>query len=134
MSGVYQVAARIILFILSLIIIFHFIVLLQFIPFEYVWGGRLKTKQEMYVFESVSIFINLLLISIVLVKTRALKLNVSFKVIRFCLFFMSALFLLNTLGNLNAISSTETLVFTPITFILSVACLVLALEKKQEVS
>jgi hypothetical protein len=134
MTGVYQLAARILLFFLSLIIIFHFIVLLQFIPFEYVWGGRLKTKQEMYVFESISIFINLLLIGIVLIKTKVLKLNLPFKLIRFCLFFVSALFLLNTLGNLNAISSTETLVFTPITFILSIACLVLALEKKQEVS
>jgi hypothetical protein len=134
MSGVYQLAARILIFFLSLIVIFHLIVLLQFIPFESVWGGRLKTKQEMYLFESVSIFVNLVFLSIVLTRIKILILNIPFKLIRFCLFLMSALFLLNTLGNLNALSSTETLVFTPITFILFIACLVLALEKKQEVS
>lgn len=134
MTGIYQLAARTILFFLSFSLIFHFIILLQFIPFDYVWGGRLKTKEQMYGFESISILVNILFVIIVLIKIKVLHFNIPFQLIRYCLFFMSALFLLNTLGNLNAVTSAETLVFTPITFILSMACLVLALEKKQETS
>ena len=34
--------------------IFHLLILSQIIPFEIVWGGKLKTTEEMYVFESIS--------------------------------------------------------------------------------
>src|SRR5688500_3953301 len=76
----------------SLIIVFHFLVLLQVIPFENVWAGKLKTVSEMYVYESVSIAVNCLLIIVVLVKGKLIHLNISPKVINFLLWIFVILF------------------------------------------
>jgi len=38
--------------------IFHLLILVRVIPYEITWGGRLKTVEEMYVFETISILIN----------------------------------------------------------------------------
>jgi len=55
-------AIKLLIGLLSLVIVFHILVLLQIIPYNIAWGGRLKTVQEMYVFEIVSIALNLFLI------------------------------------------------------------------------
>ena len=35
--------------------IFHIMILVRVIPYEITWGGRLKTVEEMFVFETISI-------------------------------------------------------------------------------
>ena len=115
--------------ILSATIFFHLLIILGFIPFENVWGGRLKSKEEMLKFETLSIFINLVFIFVVFMKMRVLKLKVSPKVITGFLWTMAALFVLNTVGNLFAINHLEKYIATPITLILSILCIILAREK-----
>ena len=41
--------------------LFHVLILIRLIPYEIAWGGRLRTLEEMYVFEGLSIAINLFL-------------------------------------------------------------------------
>lgn len=118
----------------SLTIIFHLLVIIQIIPFEIVWGGRLTSVQQMYVSESISVALNLLFLVIVLVKTKFLNWPIPPKVITVFLWLMFALFLLNTLGNLLSVSSLEKKIFTPITILLSIFCFILALPIKKESS
>ncbi|MBK0402216.1 hypothetical protein I5M27_04425 [Adhaeribacter sp. BT258] len=125
----FHFALIIVLVINSLIILFHAAVLLGFVPFEYVWGGKLQTAEEMYVFESVSIAINLLLIGLVLLKGRLLAAPVPIKLINVLLWAFVAVFALNTLGNLAAETTLETLIATPLTFILAILCWRLALSE-----
>ena len=117
------------LIILSLIIVFHVLVLTGIIPFEIVWGGRLKTQEQMLKFEAASIFINLVMVGIVSLKTGLLKAPVSPFFIRVCLWAMFALFLLNTLGNLASVNAFEKMVFTPLTLLLALFSLRLVLSK-----
>ena len=55
------------LILLSLFLIWHFIILLKLIPYNLVWGGRLKSDKEMYRFEIFSILINALFVIVILV-------------------------------------------------------------------
>lgn len=41
------------LFLFSIIMIFHFLILVGVIPYTIVWGGRLNSDIEMYRFEAV---------------------------------------------------------------------------------
>ena len=52
----------------SIVIVFHICIVLKIIPYSITWGGRLKNDGEMYVFETLSIVINLLLSWVLLMK------------------------------------------------------------------
>lgn len=93
---------EIILAILLFVIIFHFCIVLKIIPYDITWGGRLKNDNEMYVFEAISIFINLFFAVILLMKGNYLAYNFPEKFINFSLWIFIVLFLINTFGNLIA--------------------------------
>ena len=110
----------------SLILVFHLLVLSGIVPYDIAWGGRLKSREEMFVFESVSISLNTFMMIVVAVRSEFLSLSINRKVIRGILWGMTILFALNTVGNLFAVSSWETIIFTPITLVLSLLSLRLA--------
>lgn len=118
------------LLLLSLVMIFHLSILTQIVPYDVVWAGKLKTKQEMYVFESVSILINSILISTLLIKGNYLKINISRKIINAILWIHVVLFSLNTLGNLTAKTLFEKAVFTPLTFVSAILIFIIVKPNK----
>jgi hypothetical protein len=128
----FKVAIWIAIILSSLIIIFHFLVLLQIIPFENVWAGKLKSVEEMYVFESISIVVNCILILIILVKGQIINLKISPKVINTILWIFVILFSLNTLGNLASKTNLETFIATPLTFLFAFLCFRIVINTKEE--
>ena len=86
----------------SIITVFHSCILLKIIPYHITWGGRLQNDQEMYVFETTSIAINLFLIWILLMKGDFVKYKFPVKVIHVILWIFVVVFALNTVGNLFA--------------------------------
>lgn len=127
-----RVATIGLLLLLSLFVLFHSTILLGIIPFEMVWGGRLKNHAQMLSFESFSILANLIMLAVVGVKAGLLRLRVHPKVIMAGLWIMFVLFLLNTVGNALSTNELEKLLFTPVTLLLSFFSLVLALNKEQK--
>lgn len=115
---------------LTLVMIFHLSILTQIVPYDIVWAGKLKTKQEMYVFESVSILINSILITTLLIKGNYLKINISHKIINAILWIHVVLFSLNTLGNLTAKTMFEKAVFTPLTFVSAILIFIIVKPNK----
>lgn len=85
----------------------HFLILLQIIPYNIAWGGRLQTVQEMYTFETVSILISLIFIYILAQKGNFVRAAFSDKTLTVILWIFFALFILNTIGNLLAQSTFE---------------------------
>lgn len=110
------------------VILFHLLVITGIIPYTIVWGGRLQTQREMILFESVSIIVNALLISVVYIKWKPIQPGLR-KTATVILWLFAVLFFLNTIGNLMAKATLETIVFTPLTFISSILCVRLAIEK-----
>lgn len=125
-----EIAGIILLTLFSLAIVFHLLVLMEFIPNDIVWGGRITVKEELYIFESISIFMNLLFLLIVSLKTGKLTFKHNQKLIQVLLWFMSIVFLLNTIGNLLAKTTTETIIFTPVTFISAICGFILLSKEK----
>jgi len=102
-----QTALKIMIGLVSALMIFHFLILFKVIPYDITWGGRLKSDEEMYVFEGVSIAINGILLLLLLLKGRFIGQVKSFKFINFILWVFLVLFGLNTIGNLFAETTFE---------------------------
>ena len=116
------------LILLTLFLVLHFIILLKLIPYNLVWGGRLKSDKEMYRFEIFSILINSLLLIVILGQANFWMINIPNKIITYALWLMTGLFLLNTLGNVTSKNKLEQRLFTPITILLAIFSLILALS------
>ena len=114
-----QQSIKIMLVLLSIVMVFHVLVIIQIIPYTIVWAGKLKSYKDMYEFEGSSIFINLMLILILLARGQYIQLPVSQQFISIVLWLFVLLFALNTIGNLFAKTNFEKFVFTPLTFISS---------------
>ena len=121
-------AAIVLLSIFCLTIMFHVFILLKIIPYKIVWGGRLKSNADMYKFESVSLALNIIFIIVVLFKVNYLILPFHEIILTVALWVMVALFLLNTVGNLLSKNKLEKIIFTPITLVLLLFTILLAIE------
>lgn len=111
---------------------FHFLVISQIIPYSIVWGGRLKSVSEMIQFELVSIILNALFLFFMLIIHGTIKIKLHPIFEKTVLLLMFGLFSINTLGNMLAKSTMETLIFTPITLISAVFCFILVYKKQVE--
>lgn len=118
---------------LAMITVFHLLVISGIIPFQIVWGGRLENFSQMLFLEMVSISLNLLMIAIVAIYANLLKWRINQVVIRIGLWAMFVLFFINTIGNLFSINELEKLIFTPVTLLLSLFSLRLAINKSKSV-
>lgn len=114
--------------VLSITLLMHMGILLKRIPYSFVWGGRLKTDKEMYRFEAVSVSVSLICLWIALERLNVTNL-ISQKYSTAALWVMALLFLINTLGNLFSKNKFERNVFTPLTLLLTIFCIILAINQ-----
>lgn len=125
----FELAANASLVLYGIFFIFHLLVLAGIIPLNIIWGGRIKNRNDLIVFEVFSIVLLFICILLTLLRTKYVN-HAKFKTItQIGMWFLFALFLLNTVGNLFAITLIEKIAFTPITALLSFFALRLALGK-----
>lgn len=115
---------------ISLVIVFHFLVIAGIVPFDIVWGGRLRDRAQMLAFETASIIINLIMLLIISIRAGFIKTSIKMKFINIMIGIMSVLFLLNTIGNLLSNNDLEKLIFTPLTFILFILTFQLSIKNE----
>lgn len=115
----YKTSITILLGLLSAVILFHTAVIAKAVPYNVAWGGRLQNDSEMYVFESVSILINLFLGLLLLMKADWIKFKFKEKATDFMLWIFLALFVLNTVGNIFAKTNFEKW-FAVLTFVFAI--------------
>ena len=88
------------------------------------WGGRLENDIEMFVFEMMSVLINLFLAVLLLIKGKDLSCFIPMKVVNIILWVFLFLFGINTVGNIVAKTLFEkslsllTLIFTYLIWII----------------
>lgn len=124
----FNITINLLFILFGLITIFHFLIIFQFIPYEMTWGGNLKTLEEMYVFEGISILINTIMMYVVFIKRTFIISNTTNKIINRIILAMAVIFLINTLGNLTTKNILKFAIATPMTLILSILCLRLSFE------
>lgn len=122
---------KIVLSIIGLITLFHFAIILKIIPYEITWGGRLENDSEMYVFEAISILINLILIFAMLIKGKFIRQIIPSKIVTIILWIFVVIFCLNTIGNLFAETYFEKS-FSLITLLLSILIWVIIKSKNNK--
>lgn len=124
-----KLSIKIILCIIIAVTVFHICILFKLIPYDIAWGGRLTNDQEMYVFESISIVINLFLGLVLLIKGNFIKQLLPIKAVNAILWVFLVIFALNTVGNLLAKTNFEKL-FSIITLALSLLLWVILKKPK----
>lgn len=97
-----KLSQKIALIIIVAYCIFHALVLFQIIPYNIVWGGRVKAISEMYILEGVALIIMLFIGAVLSMKNRLLKPIFTAKTIKRILLVFAIFFMLNTIGNLLA--------------------------------
>ena len=123
-----HVSAIAVIVILSCTIVFHLLVLTGVVPYTIVWGSRLTSNEEMIRFEVFSLLINGIMVTVVLMSAGYIQAKVNRSLLRFMLWAMAVLFFLNTIGNILSTNELETIIFTPLTFLLALLCMRLAIE------
>jgi hypothetical protein len=116
------------LFILTLVILFHLLVITGVVPFQIVWGGRLKDTSQMLVFETLSILLNGLMLSVVVIQAGLARVSLHRLTLKIAFWLMGALFFVNTIGNLVSLDALEQVVFTPLTLLLALFSFRLAIN------
>src|SRR5690349_6469721 len=125
-----KLAGNILLFSLGLLVIFHILVLLRVVPATIIWGGQIQgVPANLVTLETVALFVTAIFILIVAAKTGYLQAGKVSGSVNIGVWLIFAYLLLNTLGNLASGISFEKLLFAPITIILALCALRLAIEK-----
>ncbi|RJS67469.1 hypothetical protein [Priestia filamentosa] len=124
-----RMASYIILAINTLTLLMHVLILLNILPYDFVWGGRLKRQEDVILFEMVSILIQMIFISIVAVKAGYILKGQFKRTSNIGIWGIFGVMILNSIGNLASHSFLETVVMTPITFLLALLVFRLAIEK-----
>lgn len=107
MSFIDKYAIKLFLRLLLIIILFHLCIIIKIIPYNITWGGRLQNNTEMYVFETISIFINASLSWVLLMKGNYVKYQFPPKIIIAILWIFLIILSFNTIGNIFAKTSLE---------------------------
>lgn len=113
-----------------LIVVFHSLVLAQVIPFNIVWGGKFQNFNEVKTFEIISILAILVITTFIFIKAYGVYSKITTVMVNAVIWLFVVLFSLNTIGNLLAEKSTETIIFTPITLVFAILCSRIGLEEK----
>lgn len=114
----------------GLLAVFHVLVLVGVVPATIVWGGQVGASPEsLLVAELIALAITALFAVIVASRTGYLKADRFRTATKIGVWLIFAYLLLNTLGNLASAVSIENLIFAPLTVLLALCALRLALEK-----
>jgi hypothetical protein len=127
----FRAAGLLILLLLSIALFYHVLIITRVVAYEKVWGGRLTSDEQMYRFESISIVVNLLILVVAVSRLAFKSLHDNKSLSIFCWIF-TALYALNTVGNIFAQTKFERIVFTPLTLLLSISFARLALGEQDD--
>lgn len=116
------------IFLLSALILFHLAILLNLLPGKIVWGGRMKSEQQLYLMEPVSLFINIMMLLLVI--RYANEKGRRFKGISILFMLMFIFFVINSIGNLFSLSFLEAIIFTPVSVLLALFSLRIFIETR----
>lgn len=125
-----KVAIKIMFGLLGAVLIYHFLIFFEFIPYDRVWAGRLKSVEEMKTFETFSILVNVFMITVMIIKYQNLQNQKPNRIIDILIWVFALFFSLNTFGNLFSQNILELIFGTLFTLIAAILCVLIAKKKK----
>lgn len=133
---VFKTAILASLFILGILAVFHIailigILLFDYVPLDFLWGGKIKTEAQLLNFEIVSLLTTVIFIFLLLIRSKWINLPKLMGVTRIALWMVFVLFLLNTIGNALAETTFERL-FAIVSGVLALLFLRIVIEKNNK--
>lgn len=128
----FRPAANLLIVILCSVIVFHLLVMMGIVPREWVWGGHLRTTKDVVVFESVAVVVGLVIVAVVSGKKRYMRSGAVPGVVNMILWVFALMFVLNTAGNMVATTSMESKIFTPISAVSALLCVLVAAARGEQ--
>lgn len=129
-----KLAANILLLAMGLVAIFDVLVLLGIVPSDIVWGGQIRdSATNRVLLELVALLVAAIFAVIIAAKIGYLEARRFRKAVTVGVWIIFAFFILNTIGNLASGASFERLIFAPITVVLALCALRLAIEAEQSI-
>ncbi len=127
----FKLAANILLAIMALFELMHVLILVGIVPSSIVWGGRMDASgSSVVLLEGIAFVVMLLFMLIVAIKAGYIKAGKILKrIVDITVWVLFVYFLLNTVGNFASHSFVEQWVFSPVTIIMAVLTLRLAIER-----
>jgi hypothetical protein len=123
-------AGNILLIFMGLLVIVHILTLLGVVPADIIWGGQFEnTSNEFIILEGISLLLTLAFAIIIAAKTGYIKAGNFGKIVNIGMWVIFTYFILNTIGNLVSGVAAENWFFAPITIVLAIFALRLAMEK-----
>jgi hypothetical protein len=123
-------SGKILMVLLALLMVMHVLLLARVIPYDVVWGGNIKDEAQLYVFEIGALLLNGLFLLITAIRIgyiRAPKLNRAASIGMWITF---TYFAMNIISNLTAESSWEKAIFIPVTIIITLLSLRVAVHQE----
>ncbi len=131
----FQRAVQMIYLLFGLFFIFHLLVItgivfFDYVPIDFLWGGQMESKQQLLIFEFVSLVVLTLCFFVIWIKQKQqLKYFTKFTgVVNVFLWALLILFVLNTIGNIFAKTTFEKMMAI-VTVLFAFFILRIALEK-----
>jgi hypothetical protein len=125
-----RTAGYILLAALCLLAMFHLLVLVRVVPMTLVWGGRaVDAPVNPLLLEVVSLVVTLLFCLVVVARIGQFRSAALQTAGRYCIWLVFIYFTFNIVGNLVSLSSLESLIFTPVSVVLAILALRLAIER-----
>lgn len=106
----------------------HVLILSNVLPYDFIWGGRVESRDQLLILESISISIQLVFIFIIAVKAGYIFKGRLKRTTIIGTWVMCGVMILNTLGNLASTSSVETIFMTPLTILMAILAFRLAID------
>lgn len=122
-------AGNILIVSLSLLLVFHILVLFRLAPAEIVWGGQARNSpDELFILEGFALFLTLIFLVIVSAKVGYINATSFIKPINVYLWIIFVYLILNFGSNLVSRTFAENMVFAPLTFVMALLVYRLILE------
>jgi len=122
-----KLAGNILLVAIAALLVFHILVLVNIVPASIVWGGQ--AQGNIVVLELIALVVTLLFAAMIAAKTGYIRAGKLQLVVNIGMWLIVVFLILNTIGNLASGVHFENLIFAPITVILALLALRLAIEK-----
>ncbi|MEC7771863.1 MAG: hypothetical protein VX798_11815 [Bacteroidota bacterium] len=126
-----KIAGRLLLMLLSLLVVFHVLVLLDVLPYDQTWGGSIQDKSQVIAYEGFAIVLTLVFILMVSIKLDYLKIKRLQKVADIAIWIMVGFFAISLIGNIMAKGAMERTIFTPLSIVLVLLSFRLAVSKRK---
>ena len=128
----FPLAARVNIVIFGCLILFHTgvavgVLTFDYVPIDFLWGGRMQSKEQFVLFESISLVVQTICLFLTLIRARYLRLEKLTNIAHVGMWVLFFIFSLNTVGNILAKTTFEKS-FAVVTIVLALFSLRLAVE------